>query len=120
MGGSRPSFIPPHGPREVRDLTRSRTSLIEERSRVINRIQKLLEDATSKLASVSADLMGKSARQMLAALLEEQEDPAILAEYARARHAFQTAPVRTGPPRTPDVASPLLAQRASDPHCSPG
>lgn len=80
----RPSFIPPHGPREVRDLTRSRTSLIEERSRVINRVQKLLEDANIKLASVASDLMGKSARQMLTALLEGQEDPAVLAEYARA------------------------------------
>jgi len=80
----RPSFIPPPCQREVRDLTRSRTSLIEERSRVINRVQKLLEDANSTLASVASDLMGKSARQMLAALLEGQEDPAILAEYARA------------------------------------
>jgi hypothetical protein len=47
-------------------------------------VQKLLEDANIKLASVASDLMGKSARQMLTALLEGQEDPAILAEYARA------------------------------------
>jgi transposase len=80
----RPSFIPPLWQREVRDLTRSRTSLVEERSRVINRVQKLLEDANIKLASVASDLLGKSARQMLAALVEGQEDPAILAEYARA------------------------------------
>jgi len=80
----RPSFIPPPWQRQLRDLTRSRTSLIEERSRVINRVQKLLEDANIKLASVASDLMGKSARQMLAALVEGQEDPAILAEYARA------------------------------------
>lgn len=79
-----PSFIPPLWQRELRDLTRSRTSLIEERSRVINRVQKLLEDANIKLASVASDLMGKSARQMLAALVEGQQDPAILAEYARA------------------------------------
>jgi len=63
----RPSFIPPVWQREVRDLTRSRTSLIEERSRVINRVQKLLEDTNIKLASVATDLMGKSARQMPAA-----------------------------------------------------
>jgi transposase len=79
-----PSFIPPLWQREVRDLTRSRSSLVEERSRVINRVQKLLEDANIKLASVASDLLGKSARQMLAALVEGQEDPAILAEYARA------------------------------------
>jgi transposase len=80
----RPSFIPPVWQRQLRDLTRSRTSLIEERSRAINRVQKLLEDANIKLASVASDLMGKSARQMLAAMVEGQEDPAILAEYARA------------------------------------
>jgi hypothetical protein len=84
-GGSRPSFIPPHGPRQLRDLTRSRTSLVEERSRVLNRVQKLLEDAHIKLASVASDLMGISARQMLAALVAGHEDPAIRAEYARAR-----------------------------------
>jgi transposase len=81
----RPSFIPPLWQREVRDLTRSRTSLIEERSRVINRVQKLLEDTNSKLASVASDLMGKSSRAMLTALLAGQEDPAILAELARGR-----------------------------------
>jgi transposase len=48
-------------------------------------VQKLLEDANIKLASVASDLMGKSARQMLAALLQGQEDPTILAGYARGR-----------------------------------
>jgi transposase len=81
----RPSFIPPVWQREVRELTRSRTSVTEERTRVINRVQKLLEDANIKLASVASDLMGKSARQMLAALLQGQADPTILAEYARGR-----------------------------------
>ena len=65
----RPSFIPPAWQRQVRELTRYRTSLIEERSRSINRVQKTLEDANSKLASVASDLMGLSARAMLAALL---------------------------------------------------
>jgi transposase len=81
----RASFIPPRWQREIRDLTRSRTSLSEERSRVINRVQKLLEDTNLKLASVASDLMGKSARAMLAALLAGQEDPTILAELARGR-----------------------------------
>ena len=71
--------------REVRELTRSRTSVTEERTRGINRVQKLLEDANIKLASVASDLMGKSARQMLAALLQGQAEPTILAEYARGR-----------------------------------
>ncbi|HEY7127669.1 MAG TPA: IS110 family transposase [Ktedonobacterales bacterium] len=81
----RPSFIPPAWQREVRDLTRSRISATEERTRVINRVQKLLEDANIKLASVASDLMGKSARQMLAAFLQGETDPTILAEYARGR-----------------------------------
>jgi transposase len=81
----RPSFIPPRWQRAVRDLTRSRTSATEERTRVINRVQKLLEDANIKLASVASDLMGKSARQMLAGLLQGQADPTTLAEYARGR-----------------------------------
>lgn len=60
----RPSFIPPVWQREVRELTRYRASLIEERSRIINRLQKVLEDTNIKLASVVSDLMGKSARAM--------------------------------------------------------
>jgi transposase len=81
----RPSFIPPAPQREVRDLTRSRTSLIEERSRVINRLQKTLEDTNIKLACVATDLMGASARDMLAALLAGQEDSALLAQFARGK-----------------------------------
>src|SRR5258708_1053875 len=52
----RPSFVPPAPQREVRELTRYRTSLIEERSRIINRLQKTLEDANLKLASVVTDI----------------------------------------------------------------
>jgi len=60
----RPSFVPPAWQREVRELTRYRASLVEERSRIINRFQKVLEDTTIKQASVASDLMGKSARDM--------------------------------------------------------
>src|SRR5579859_892860 len=65
----RPSFVPPAFQRELRELTRYRTSVTEERSRTINRLQKILEDTNLKLASVATDLMGLSAREMLAALL---------------------------------------------------
>jgi transposase len=65
----RPSFIPPAWQRALRELTRSRASLIEERSRTIARLQKGLEDANIKLAAVASDLMGKSAQQMLQALV---------------------------------------------------
>jgi transposase len=81
----RPSFIPPAWQREVRELTRYRASLIEERSRIINRLQKVLEDTNIKLASVVSDLMGKSARDMLSALLAGEGDPSVLAELARGR-----------------------------------
>jgi transposase len=81
----RPSFVPPAPQRELRELTRYRMSLSEERSRLINRLQKTLEDANIKLASVASDVMGRSARDMLAALLAGEVDPAILAELARGR-----------------------------------
>src|SRR5438552_1782384 len=81
----RPSFIPPAPQRELRELTRYRTSLVEERSRIINRLQKTLEDANLKLASVASDLMGRSARDMLATLLAGEVDPSVLAQLARGR-----------------------------------
>lgn len=81
----RPSFVPPAPQREVRELTRYRISLSEERSRLINRLQKTLEDANIKLASVASDVMGRSARDMLAALLAGEVDPRLLAELARGR-----------------------------------
>jgi hypothetical protein len=69
----------------LRELTRSRASLIEERSRTIARLQKTLEDATIKLAAVASDLMGKSALQMLHALVEGDLAPSAMAEFARGR-----------------------------------
>ncbi len=81
----RPSFVPPASQRDLRELTRYRSSLVEERSRIINRLQKTLEDANLKLASVASDLMGRSARDMLAALLAGEVDPSVLAQLARGR-----------------------------------
>jgi transposase len=81
----RPSFVPPASQRELRELTRYRTSLVEERSRIINRLQKTLEDTNIKLASVASDLMGRSARDMLAALLAGEVEASVLAELARGR-----------------------------------
>lgn len=81
----RPSFIPPRWQRTLRDLTRSRSTLIEERSRVIARLQKTLEDANIKLASVASDVMGTSAQQMLHALVKGELSPTTMAEFARGR-----------------------------------
>ncbi len=81
----RPSFIPPAWQRTLRDLTRSRSTLIEERSRVIARLQKALEDANIKLASVASDVMGTSAQHMLRALVQGELSPTTMAEFARGR-----------------------------------
>jgi transposase len=79
------SFIPAAPQRELRDLTRHRTSLIEERTRVINRLQKTLEDATIKVGDVVSDIMGKAARMILHALQQGEEDPKRLAALAQGR-----------------------------------
>lgn len=79
------SFIPPKPQREVRDLTRYRRTLVEERVRLVNRVQKVLESANIKLASVATDVLGVSGRRMLEALMAGQRDPAELAELAKGR-----------------------------------
>jgi len=77
------SFIPPRPQRELRDLTRHRTQLVEEKTRTINRIQKVLEDANIKLASVATDVMGVSGRAMIQRLIEGETDPHKLADLAQ-------------------------------------
>jgi len=77
------SFIPPRAQRELRDLTRHRTQLVEEKTRTVNRVHKVLEDANIKLASVATDILGVSGRAMLEALMEGQEDPVKLADLAQ-------------------------------------
>jgi transposase len=79
----RPSFIPPRAQRELRDLTRYRTTFVRERVNLVNRVHKVLEGANLKLASVATDIMGVSGRAILAALLAGEADPAVLAELAR-------------------------------------
>jgi transposase len=79
----RPSFVPERPLRELRDLTRQRAQLIEEKSRVANRVQKTLEDANIKLGSVASDVLGVSGRQMIQALIEGKQTPEQMAELAR-------------------------------------
>jgi transposase len=79
------SFIPPAPVRELRELTRYRKSLVEARAREVNRVQKGLEGANIKLSSVATDVLGKSGRAMLEALIAGEQDPATLAELARGR-----------------------------------
>ena len=81
----RPSFIPSRPERELRELTRYRTSLVAERSAELNRIQKVLEGANIKLASVVSDIDGLSARAMLAAMLSGEYDVEEVAALARGK-----------------------------------
>ena len=81
----RASFVPPAPLRDLRDLTRHRTSLIQERTRAINRIHKVLEDANIKLNAVISDVLGVSGRAMLNALVEGDTDAVRLADLARRR-----------------------------------
>lgn len=81
----RASFVPPEPIRQLRDLTRTRTIMIRERSREIQRLQKLLEDSGVKLSSVATTITGPSGRSMLEALIAGVRDPDALAELARGR-----------------------------------
>jgi transposase len=81
----RPSFIPPVPIRQLRDLTRYRAEVVRERVREVQRLEKLLEDAGIKLSVVVADLLGKSSRAMLEALIAGQRDPEVLADMALRR-----------------------------------
>src|SRR5262249_35829528 len=79
------SFIPPRPIREIRELTRYRKTLIQERAEEVNRLQKVLEMANVKLAAVATNVVGKGGRDMLAAIIGEEHDPEVLAELARGR-----------------------------------
>lgn len=79
------SFIPPLGQRELRELTRYRSSFVRERATLVNRVQKALESANIKLASVATDIMGVSGRAMLSALIAGNATPEEMAELAKGR-----------------------------------
>ena len=81
----RASFVPERPQRDLRDLTRQRSQLTAEQSRVSNRIHKTREDANIKLGSVATDILGVSGREMIRALIAGQDDPNALAELARRR-----------------------------------
>lgn len=81
----RPSFDPPQPIRELRDLTRYRKALINERTAEVNRIHKTLEDAGVKLSTVASDVMGASGRDMMRALIAGSADPEALADLARGK-----------------------------------
>jgi transposase len=85
FGLVRPSFVPPVPIRELRNLTRYRKAQIEKRTREAQRLDKILQDAGVKLSSVASDILGKSGRDMLTALVAGTTDTQVLADLARGR-----------------------------------
>lgn len=79
------SFIPERPQRELRDLTRHRSKLVDQRASVVNRVHKVLEDANIKLGAVASDIMGKSGMDMIRALIEGCQDGSEMADLARGR-----------------------------------
>jgi transposase len=86
-----PSFVPDEAMRHVRDLARCRFDLVEDRTRVKQRVEKLLEDALIKISAVLTDLHGVSGRAMLEALIAGQRNPRVLAGLAKGRARIHTA-----------------------------
>jgi transposase len=99
------SFVPPEPQRDLRELCRQRVQLVRQKAAVSNRIQKVLEDANLKLGSVASDVLGKSGRAMLKALIAGETDPAKLAELALGRLRKQLPRLR-----------PALTGRVTDHH----
>ncbi len=79
------SFIPPLGQRELRELTRYRSTFVTERATLVNRVHKVLESANIKLTSVASDVMGVSGRAILEAIIQAQTTPEQMAELAYGR-----------------------------------
>ena len=90
-GMARPSFVPPKPIRQLRDLTRYRRALTQDRTRNKQRLEKVLEDAQIKLSSVIANIHGASGREMIEALIAGQRDPKVLAQMARGRMRVKIA-----------------------------
>ena len=90
----RASFVPPKPIRALRNLTRYRKSQIEDRQREANRLHKILEDTGIKLDCVASDILGKSGRAMLDALVAGTMDPEVLAELAKGRLRSKLAALR--------------------------
>ena len=101
----RPSFVPPPEIRELRELTRYRRTLVEERTREAQRLDKVLQDAGVKLSSVASDVLGVSGRDMLAALVSGTATPRCSPSWPRAA-AVQAARAAHGP------RGPLRARHA--------
>ena len=104
------SFVPPRLIRDLRDLTRTRAVLTQESSRIASRIQKVLEDANIKLASVASDTLGKSGQAMLVALIAGEDNPEQLADLALGTLRGKIPPVTASFGRFDPRTSPIPAE----------
>ena len=98
-GMCRPSLVHPPPIRRLRDLTRYRRALVSDRSREMQRVEKLLEDAQIKISSVLSDIHGVSGRAMMEALIAGQRDPWSLARLAKGNARQENRPARGGAAR---------------------
>ncbi|MGH9207928.1 MAG: IS110 family transposase [Acidimicrobiales bacterium] len=89
-GMVRPSLVPPPDIRELRDLTRYRKTQVDARSKEIQRLEKVLQDAGIKLTSVASGVWSKSSREMIEAMIDGERDPAVLAEMAKGKMRSKT------------------------------
>ena len=108
----RGSLVPPEPIRGLRDLTRYRVNLAQECNRIANRIQKVLEDANVKLASVATDPLGASGRAMLKARVKGEQDAEKLAEMSRGLLRRKNPPVAVSPGGPSERAPPIPTPRA--------
>src|SRR4051794_11638266 len=110
------SFVPDRAQRELRELVRYRTSLTQERTAACNRLQKVLEGANIKLASVATDILGRSGREMLSALVGRETDPTVLAELAQGKLRQKLPELRRAPLGQVGAPQRLLLGGSPAPH----
>jgi transposase len=115
----RASFVPDRPQRELRELTRYRTSLVRERAAEINRVQKTLEGANIKLGDMATNVLGVSGRQILTALAAGAADPTILADSARGSCA-QSCPIGACAGRSVRSTPALLTRPSARSSRQPG
>ena len=113
------SFVPPKPIRQLRNLTRYRKTQIQERAREVNRLHKALEDGGVKLDTVAADILGKSGRDMLDALVAGETNPAVLADMARRQMRKKIPALRRRAGRPCRCPSPPVDRRDPGPHRFP-
>ena len=116
MGLSRASFVPSQEQQDLRDLTRMRVSLVQERSRLVNRVQKVLEEAGIKLSTVLSDVMGLSGRAILNAVCDGRKRSSPSGQAGPPQYSRDAGAVDGSADRRSARASPLSLARTAHTH----